>query len=823
MKSYPGPPRSPFSTRLSGSAKETELRLRSIFQWKKQRPPVWLMLLTAAICLSCGSLVSCQTRPAGPELVMEVQHYDTAENYIEIPALAMSGGGEPDAGVTAINEALAELKNFYQPVLDGTAGTDGSDLMERENRCLLYPTETERYLCLTFFRDEYHIDLNTGRITSLVYDKETGRQVTLDDALELAGQDEAGLFQALADQYDPTLEQDVPGADLCIQDQTLEGFRMGAAGRPVFYLTARTDDRDDGVQDAVSGADNLYIWQDGSFTLYDQHVLEPEPLVPAEECLDLDPPLWRQWHFAGEEPEGGFSSASGLEPQDRTLLNILYNAARERAYMAVDSMDEASPVLLHASSRDGYTLAAASFRDASASYLVICAIEDTTGTPTVPAYVLGGQGGVPHVAAYEPYGEEGETRLLYTFNSMSQRLVYGESGAVGLADGRLTWSWPVEGDILAEGSQAQADYYTYWADHLALMAPGGVDVFTQTNYSVVDGDGPQWVPDHNETFWYTDEQNLPTGVYYQTRVWLEEFTRSDHNPWDAANVSAAWQIASLVPADGMYPDRNFDGQAVYDLTARADNGDDLYFTASLLFDHGAGQITQVLDYAMGTGAELGLSYQALQLARRTIAHFDLIYTSPPQLTTLLTRSEGARTLILVSAQGAPHVAGLDNLLLGVWDEREQVFVGESFLVVGDAGLYSTWDSGGATWLLCTNSVTFQGDETGSGIGLFRFSGGELEQVLGLPQAALDSGVLPDTEEARCLLYGLSGDSEQSRHSADFWLTHRAVPGTGGLSLYEKNPAYNPYSPSPEGVDQWQYVGFVPLTDFPAEDTSAGTD
>ena len=101
--------------------------------------------------------------------------------------------------------------------------------------------------------------------------------------------------------------------------------------------------------------------------------------------------------------------------------------------------------------------------------------------------------------------------------------------------------------------------------------------------------------------------------------------------------------------------------------------------------------------------------------------------------------------------------------------------------------------------------------------------GDYERMLNLFQAALDSGVLPDTEEARCLLYGPSGDSEQSRHSADFWLTHRAVPGTGGLSLYEKNPAYNPYSPSPEGVDQWQYVGFVPLTDFPAEDTSGGTD
>ena len=24
--------------------------------------------------------------------------------------------------------------------------------------------------------------------------------------------------------------------------------------------------------------------------------------------MDLDPPLWRQWHFADEKPEGGFTS-----------------------------------------------------------------------------------------------------------------------------------------------------------------------------------------------------------------------------------------------------------------------------------------------------------------------------------------------------------------------------------------------------------------------------------------------------------------------------------------------------------------------------------
>ena len=71
-------PRSPFSTRLSGSAKETELRIRSIFQWKKKRPPVWLMLVTAMLCLSCGSLVSCQVAEASPsgaaELAQRLQY-----------------------------------------------------------------------------------------------------------------------------------------------------------------------------------------------------------------------------------------------------------------------------------------------------------------------------------------------------------------------------------------------------------------------------------------------------------------------------------------------------------------------------------------------------------------------------------------------------------------------------------------------------------------------------------------------------------------------------------------------------------------------------
>ncbi len=53
-------PHSPFSTRLSGSARETELRLRNIFQWKKKRPPVVLFVLTALALMFCFGLFSCQ-------------------------------------------------------------------------------------------------------------------------------------------------------------------------------------------------------------------------------------------------------------------------------------------------------------------------------------------------------------------------------------------------------------------------------------------------------------------------------------------------------------------------------------------------------------------------------------------------------------------------------------------------------------------------------------------------------------------------------------------------------------------------------------------
>ena len=54
-------PRTRFSTRLSGSERETAERIRDLFQRRKKRPPAALLIPLALLIALCGSLVGCQT------------------------------------------------------------------------------------------------------------------------------------------------------------------------------------------------------------------------------------------------------------------------------------------------------------------------------------------------------------------------------------------------------------------------------------------------------------------------------------------------------------------------------------------------------------------------------------------------------------------------------------------------------------------------------------------------------------------------------------------------------------------------------------------
>ena len=330
-------PRTPFSTHLSGSARETEIRLRNIFAGPKKRPPLPFLILMFAIAIFCGNLVSCRQRPPEPSLLMETQYYDSYGNYVEIPVLALPAGQENEA-VEAINTALNDLRGEYAQ-LDSRTGTDAW-----ENQCLFYPSTTDRYLNLLFFRSQFTTDLNTGHVFSLVYDRKEGTLVSAGDALALAGLNEKALLDQVTEQMEPEMNPEGQGYQIALHRLTLEGFRIKADGQPVFYLTGRMDDVDDAALDAVSGADQLFIWEAQAVTVYDQYSLNA-PLVPAEETDRLDPPLWNQWYFAGEEPVGGFvdrSSPDALNFDTRLnemALEYLRAAYNATVYLAADAPD----------------------------------------------------------------------------------------------------------------------------------------------------------------------------------------------------------------------------------------------------------------------------------------------------------------------------------------------------------------------------------------------------------------------------------------------------------------------------------------------------
>lgn len=92
----PVPPHSPFTTPFSPTAQEMGLRLRSLFQWKKKRPPLAVLGLVCAGVVLSGSLVSCQTAAVDdpPPLATDVVPEETKTlQTSEVPDLNYFFGG----------------------------------------------------------------------------------------------------------------------------------------------------------------------------------------------------------------------------------------------------------------------------------------------------------------------------------------------------------------------------------------------------------------------------------------------------------------------------------------------------------------------------------------------------------------------------------------------------------------------------------------------------------------------------------------------------------------------------------------------------------
>ena len=77
----PTPPHSPFTTAFSRTARETGIRILNLFEWKRRRPPTFLLLLICGAVLLCGSLVSCRPKEATHSLTQEELDYFNQEFF----------------------------------------------------------------------------------------------------------------------------------------------------------------------------------------------------------------------------------------------------------------------------------------------------------------------------------------------------------------------------------------------------------------------------------------------------------------------------------------------------------------------------------------------------------------------------------------------------------------------------------------------------------------------------------------------------------------------------------------------------------------------
>ena len=125
---HPVPPHSPFTTPFSPTAQEMGLRLRSLFQWKKKRPPLAVLGLVCAGVVLSGSLVSCQTAAVDdpPPLATDSVPEETeTPQTSEVPDLNyFFGGGWGDLS--------------WEDLLNSGARFNGSSLLNPDEMALDY-------------------------------------------------------------------------------------------------------------------------------------------------------------------------------------------------------------------------------------------------------------------------------------------------------------------------------------------------------------------------------------------------------------------------------------------------------------------------------------------------------------------------------------------------------------------------------------------------------------------------------------------------------------------------------------------------------------
>lgn len=188
----PVPPRSPFSTPFSKTARETGLRIRSLFQWKKKRPPLAILGLVCAGAVLSGSLVSCQTAVVDdqtpPPLVT-----DSVPEETEKPQTSVI----PEKTETTQTSKVPDLNFFFggsgwgdlslEELLKSGARFNGSSLLNPDEIALDYTILNGRFTHTMRFQSgdvlDVELQVDEGTLGILITDSD-GTTLYQNDNLE---------------------------------------------------------------------------------------------------------------------------------------------------------------------------------------------------------------------------------------------------------------------------------------------------------------------------------------------------------------------------------------------------------------------------------------------------------------------------------------------------------------------------------------------------------------------------------------------------------------------------------------------------------------
>ena len=159
-------------------------------------------------------------------------------------------------------------------------------------------------------------------------------------------------------------------------------------------------------------------------------------------------------------------------------------------------------------------------------------------------------------------------------------------------------------------------------------------------------------------------------------------------------------------------------------------------------------------------------------------------------------------LLLVGWSASGHTGGFYNLLLGTFDQEGNPV--DFFDIGGDAGLWSAWDEADGLHLICTNTGTWQGWESGGAPMHFLFDGNTLEVVDAIPPSPMSAPAMPQR------LSEWEGDEFDCKY----------LPIPGAVEVYRRTPGWDNISAEWQYVPQWEYQGTVSLTTAKVDPTPA---